>query len=89
MTSNVAEIERQLDARLHDRLLSPRWIACVRNGRSYQGAAIVRCNVNFGDPHIEAYCSVLSGGRLLTQHDAPIPCGHDDAGWVAPVQVFS
>jgi hypothetical protein len=41
----------------------------------------VRCNVDFGDPHIEAYCSVLVNGRLVTDHDdASIPCRHDDAG---------
>ena len=34
--------------------LSYRWVACLRSGRSFRGAAIVRCNVNFGDPHIEA-----------------------------------
>jgi hypothetical protein len=41
----------------------------------------VRCNVNFGAPHIEVYCSILEGGRLVTNHeDRAIPCGHDDAG---------
>ena len=51
-----------------------------------QGAAIVRCNVNFGDPHIEAYCSLLRNRQLVTDHDDPaIPCGHDGAGWTAPI----
>ena len=41
----------------------------------------MRCNVDFGDPHIEAYCTVIEGGRLLTNHQYPaIPCRHDGAG---------
>ncbi len=37
---------------------------------------IVRCNVNFGDPHIEAYCSVMIDGKLRTNHEDrgdPVP----------------
>jgi hypothetical protein len=75
-----------LTARLAAQHLTVHWIACVRNGRAYQGAAIVRCNVNFGDPHIEAYCSLLRRGRLVTDHDDPaIPCRHDGAGWDAVI----
>ena len=63
-------------------------VDCVRNGRRYRGLAIVRCNVNFGmDPHVEAYCSVLDRGRLVTNHDdKTIPCGHDNAGFTVPVE---
>ncbi len=63
-------------------------VACVPNGRRYHGRPIVRCNVNFGmDPHVEAYCSVLEHGRLVTNHDnAAIPCGHDNAGFTVPVE---
>jgi hypothetical protein len=89
-SSNKADIRRQLASRLHGKMLSPRWIACVPSGRRYQGASVIRCNVNFGDPHIVAYCSVLRGNRLLTNEDDPaIPCGHDDAGWRAPVKTFN
>jgi hypothetical protein len=49
---------------LHSKHLSYRWVACLRSGRSFKGAAIVRCNVNFGDPHIEIYCAVVVGGRV-------------------------
>jgi hypothetical protein len=39
----------------------------------------VRCNVNFGDPHIEAYCIVLKDGKLYTDHrDPAIPCRRDN-----------
>ena len=85
VTDNV-----KIAARLHQRLLRAHWIACVPSGRRYHDAAVVRCNVNFGDPHIQAYCSVMRGGRLVTQYDdAAIPCGHDGAGWSAPVKTLN
>lgn len=90
VSSNVGEVKRQLAARLHRRLLSPHWVSCVASGRRFEGASVIRCNVNFGDPHIQAYCSVLLAGRIVTNYDDPaIPCGHDDAGWTAPVQTFN
>lgn len=59
--------------------LTYRWVACLRSGRSFHDAAIVRCNVNFGDPHIEAYCIVLKHGKLFTDHqDRTIPCQRDN-----------
>jgi len=89
-TGSVAEVKQKVAARLRQRLLRPHWIACVPSGRRYHDAAVVRCNVNFGDPHIQAYCSVMRGGRLVTQYDdAAIPCGHDDAGWSAPVKTLN
>lgn len=81
--------KRLLTARLRSQYLTFHWIACVRTGRPYKGVPVVRCNVDFGDPHIEAYCSVLKNGRLLTDHEDPsIPCRHDDAG-PAPTIVHS
>jgi hypothetical protein len=65
------------------------WVVCVRTPHRYKRVRVVRCNVDFGEPHIEAYCSVLRGGRLLTnQQDPAIPCGHDNAGYSAPVIQF-
>lgn len=64
---------------LDSKHLSYRWVACLRSGRAFKGAAIVRCNVNFGDPHIEAYCIVLRNGELYTDHQNPaIPCQRDN-----------
>jgi hypothetical protein len=78
-TPSVAK--RLLAERLRARYLSFRWIACVRTGNRFEDVAVVRCNVNFGDPHIEAYCAVLRTGRLVTDHeDRAIPCKHDEAG---------
>ena len=80
--SNQAEIKAKLAVRLHQRLLRPHWIVCVRSGNKFHDAAVVRCNVNFGDPHIQAYCSVLRGDKLVTQYDdAKLPCEHDNAGY--------
>jgi hypothetical protein len=78
---NVPAVRSALRARLHHQQLRANSIVCIPNGRVFRGQGIVRCNVDFGEPHITAYCSVLIGGRLLTQFDTKaIPCGHDNAG---------
>jgi hypothetical protein len=78
---NVRAIRSALAPRLHAQHLRVRHVFCIVNGRSYKGHAIVRCNVDFGEPHITAYCSVMIRGRLLTQFDvAAIPCHRDSAG---------
>ncbi len=83
----LAVIKRQLVARLRREQLDFRWVVCLRNGRTYEDMRIARCNVDFGvDPHVEAYCSVLDHGKLITNHDvSAIPCRHDDAGWSTPI----
>jgi hypothetical protein len=64
---------------LDSKSLDWRWVACLHSGRSFVGVPIVRCNVNFGDPHIEAYCLVLRWGELYTDHQDPnIPCQRDN-----------
>ena len=64
---------------LDSKHLDWRWVACLHTGRSFVGVPIVRCNVNFGDPHIEAYCIVLRWGKLYTDHQNPkIPCRRDN-----------
>jgi hypothetical protein len=86
----LAVAKDKLAVRLHQRLVRPHWIACVASGNRYRGAAVVRCNVNLGDPHIQAYCTVLRGEKLVTQYDdAQIPCGHDNAGWDSPIQILN
>jgi hypothetical protein len=78
---DVPAIRSALKSRLHAQHLRVRHVYCIVNGRAYRRYAIVRCNVDFGEPHITAYCSVLIGGRLLTQFDVKaIPCHHDSAG---------
>ncbi len=86
--ASVGWFRQALVRRLQSKRLTFRWVACVRNGRRFRGQPIVRCNVDFGDPHIEAYCSVRLGGRLVTNHDDPaLPCQRDEAG--APDTVVS
>ena len=77
----VQAADRTLRLELRSQHLSVQDVVCIRNGRAYRGHPIIRCNVNFGDPHIEAYCSVLIGGKLRTNHeDTAIPCREDRAG---------
>ena len=87
-TPHPETIKLALVARLKAKQLDFTWVSCVRNGRTYRGTPIVRCNVDFGiDPHVEAYCAVLDHGRLVTNHENPaIPCSHDDAGYSAPIK---
>jgi hypothetical protein len=74
-----ADAKKLMIRYLDDKHLTYHWVACLHTGRSFKGAAIVRCNVNFGDPHIEAYCIVLKDGRLYTDHqDRTIPCRRDN-----------
>lgn len=88
-TASLATFHRALVTRLKAQHAGFRWVACVRSGKSFAGVPIVRCNVNFGDPHIQAYCSVFRGGRLLTsQEDPAIPCGHDDAGYSITMETY-
>lgn len=88
-TASPQTFHRALVARLQAQHAGYRWVACVRSGKTFAGVSIVRCNVNFGDPHIQAYCSVFRGGKLLTsQEDPAIPCGHDDAGYSINMQTF-
>jgi hypothetical protein len=86
--ATVQSVKKAFVGYLKRKELTYRWVVCVRNGRTYRGRPIVRCNVDFGmDPHVEAYCAVLEGGRLTTNHDnRAIPCGHDDAGFSVPTE---
>ena len=74
--SSVSTVREALVARLESKDLSYRWVACSRTARVFAGRRVVRCNVNFGDPHIEVYCGVVLRGRLRAAHESPaIPCG--------------
>ncbi len=74
-------------AKLHAGGVHFSWVVCVRNGERFHGVGVVRCNVEFGDPHVQAYCSVFRGGRLVTSAEDPaIPCRPDDAGFTTIIQ---
>lgn len=77
----VRAASRTLRQELSSEHLNVQYVACITNGRSYHGHPIIRCNVNFGDPHVVAYCSVILVHRLVTnQQDPSIPCRPDLAG---------
>lgn len=89
-TASPAVFQRALEARLHASGLDYQWVACTRNGRRFEGVPVVRCNVEFGEPHVEAYCSVFRGGHLVTSQDDPaIPCAPDLVGFSAPIHTHN
>ena len=85
-TASPATVRGGLITRLAASHLTYRWVVCVRTGRVFRRQAVVRCNVNFGDPHIEAYCSIIDRGRLVTNHDTPsFACPADLRGWATTI----
>ncbi len=89
-TESQTMFRTALITRLRAQQLNYHWVVCVRTPHRFGGVRVVRCNVDFGiDPHVEAYCSVLRGGHLLTsEQDRAIPCGHDNAGFSDPVVTY-
>jgi hypothetical protein len=77
---SVAQAKMLMTDYLRSKHLDYRWLACLHTGRTFKGADIVRCNVNFGiDPHVEAYCIVLRDGKLYSDHNDPkVPCQRDN-----------
>jgi len=89
-TGSLAAVKKAMIAKLHAGRVHFSWVVCVRNGERFHGVAVVRCNVEFGDPHVQAYCSVFRGGRLVTSDEDPaIPCRPDDAGFTTIIQTSS
>ena len=85
-TASPATVRSALITRLEASHLTYRWVVCVRTGRVFRQQAVVRCNVNFGDPHIEAYCSIIDRGRLVTDHETPsFGCPADLRGWATTI----
>jgi hypothetical protein len=75
-----AAVKEALEVRLVDRKLSFEWVYCLRTKRSFEGRPIVRCNVNFGEPHIVVYCATFEDGTLVTNREQPaLRCGRDAA----------
>ena len=73
-----AEVRAALEARLHDKMLSYRWVYCLGTKREFSGRRVFRCNVNFGEPHIVRYCATLQNGNLVTNREQPeLRCGRD------------
>jgi hypothetical protein len=79
--ATAAGAEQALAARLTGRELSFDWVRCVDAGVRREGAPVHRCNVNFGEPHIEAYCVLVREGRAVTQvEDRTLRCRRTRTG---------
>lgn len=73
--------EKTLGMELRSEHLSFHALTCIENGRIYRRHPIIRCNVDFGDPHVVAYCTVIVAKRLVTNYqNRSIPCTPDTAG---------
>ena len=84
--ASPAVVRGALITRLEGSHLTYHWVVCVRTGRVFRQQAVVRCNVNFGDPHIEAYCSIIDRGHLVTNHETPsFGCPADLRGWATTI----
>ncbi|WP_148261101.1 hypothetical protein [Conexibacter woesei] len=85
--ASVGEVRALMEQRMRDRHLNFRYVACVRNGRVFDGVPVTRCNVNFNAPHIEVYCAVARGDTVATDHeDRAIPCPRDSVGRDPPIK---
>lgn len=77
----AAGARRALAARLDAKDLSYRDVHCVDEGVRRGREAVFRCNVNFGEPHIEGYCVVIREGRAITQvEDRALRCRRTRTG---------
>ncbi len=66
-----AAAQDAMAARLTAKDLSFHYVRCVDGGVRRGAETVFRCNVNFGEPHIEGYCVVVRGGRAVTQVEDP------------------
>ena len=88
-TASLATVRRAMIAKLHAGGVHFYWVVCVRNGERFHGVAVTRCNAEFGDPHVQAYCSVFRGGSLVTNlDDRAIPCRPDNAGFTTIIHTY-
>jgi hypothetical protein len=58
-SSTSSTIESKLRQHLTERDLSVKWVRCTPARES-----VYRCNVNFGDPHVQIYCAAMIDGDL-------------------------
>ena len=74
--------EQALAARLdREGPLVPLTCAAWTRASGADGEPVFRCNVNFGEPHIEGYCVVVRDGRAVTQvEDRALRCRRTRTG---------
>jgi hypothetical protein len=79
-TAATAGVRAALEARLDDKMLSYRWVYCLKTKREFEGRRVFRCNVNFGEPHIVRYCATLEGSEFVTNKEQPeMRCGRESS----------
>lgn len=44
--------------------LAVRWVACAPARERIRASAVYRCNVSFGDPHVQVFCAAFVAGEL-------------------------
>jgi hypothetical protein len=62
--SSPPDVAAMLRTSLTGRDLSVRSVVCVPRPERIEQAPVYRCNVNFGDPHVEIYCAAVVDGAL-------------------------
>ena len=84
--NTAANVEAALLGRLEGKLLSVEWVRCLASGYERESEPVFRCNVNFGDPHIEAYCALIRDGELVTNVEEPaLRCARERTAEGEPV----
>ena len=82
----AANVEAALLGRLEAKLLSVEWVTCSERGYELESEPVFRCNVNFGDPHIEGYCALIRDGELVTHVEEPeLRCARERTAAGEPV----
>jgi len=78
--------EAALLARLEAKQLSVEWVRCVASGYRHASAPVFRCNVSFGDPHLESYCAAFLDEGFVTQYERPeLRCARERTATGQPV----
>jgi hypothetical protein len=63
-SSRPPNVSAALREQLEARDLSVRSVTCVEASERIGSARVHRCNVDFGDPHVQIYCAAFVDGRL-------------------------
>jgi len=84
--NTAGKVEAALLGRLEEKLLSVEWVRCAASGYELESEPVFRCNVNFGDPHIESYCALIRDGELVTHVEEPaLRCARERTASGEPV----
>jgi hypothetical protein len=59
------DVASLLRSHLEDRELAVKWVVCGPAPANSGPPGVQRCNVSFGDPHIQIYCAAIVDERLV------------------------